>query len=544
MALFDRPPVFIVGAQRSGTTWVQRLLGAHSGTVTGQESHLFSGYLAPLWQRWQFESDFRASGSRTIGLGCYLTEEQFTDLLRRIAREVFAGLEQAKPGTVLLVEKTPDHGLHLPLIHRLFPGAALVHVVRDGRDVVASLRQAYRQQWGRLWAPASVDEAARRWVAWVEEIRSHAGRFDRCHEVRYEDMVAHGPDCLAALFEFVGVPLPPAEVAAIYERQRFDACAGGAAPGPLVLGGLYRGGEPAEPAGFFRQGKVGSWQEDLSPQEKAIVHAVAGPLLAELGYPVPASADGAADCPAAPQTVGFVSTVPAADMLWVKPGRLAAVHSGRAQLLHRERLYLYATVLALAPPRCLEIGVAGGGASRIIADALRDLGRGRLVALDPHLRLDYDPESVADVVTFLAGASPGHLRRAKALAGGPFDFVLLDGDHGAEGVRRDLEGLAGVTGPGAVILAHDAYHAPVAAGIDAALDDGLPYTDAGILATTRHDGLENGRQVCYAGFRLLVRGLPPRRGRGKLHGLARRVPRMIARELRAVVRRLRAGSWQ
>ena len=44
MSLLDRPPVFIVGAQRSGTTWVQRLLCSHPRIVGGQESHLFSAY--------------------------------------------------------------------------------------------------------------------------------------------------------------------------------------------------------------------------------------------------------------------------------------------------------------------------------------------------------------------------------------------------------------------------------------------------------------------------------------------------------------------
>src|SRR5947208_10995760 len=47
------PFVFIVGAQRSGTTWLQRLLASHPAIAGGQESHLFSGYLAPLWQRWR-----------------------------------------------------------------------------------------------------------------------------------------------------------------------------------------------------------------------------------------------------------------------------------------------------------------------------------------------------------------------------------------------------------------------------------------------------------------------------------------------------------
>ena len=39
-------PLFIVGAPRSGTTWVQRLLTAHPRIVGGTESHLFNALSA------------------------------------------------------------------------------------------------------------------------------------------------------------------------------------------------------------------------------------------------------------------------------------------------------------------------------------------------------------------------------------------------------------------------------------------------------------------------------------------------------------------
>ena len=40
--------VLLVGAPRSGTTWLQTMLGAHPDVVTPQETDLFSRYLAPL----------------------------------------------------------------------------------------------------------------------------------------------------------------------------------------------------------------------------------------------------------------------------------------------------------------------------------------------------------------------------------------------------------------------------------------------------------------------------------------------------------------
>ena len=499
MSLLDGSPVFVVGAQRSGTTWVQRLLAAHPAIVSGQESHLFSGYLAPLWQRWQMERDQRASG-RTVGLGCYVTEEEFVEELRRLTRRVFARLERAKPGARLLVEKTPDHGLHLPLIRRLFPDAIIIHVLRDGRDVAASLRDASRQPWGRTWASGSAEAAGRRWVEWVGAIRRGLDGFSRTRTVRYEDLAADGPAVLGELYRFLGAPLPPHLIKSIYQLWQFGASTAGG-PDSLVLEGDCRGKAPGEPEGFFRRGRPGGWKTDLSSEEQAAVQAVAGELLAELGYPC----EPAGAAPAGEVSNRFISLAAPDDLLWARPNRLGVLDSTNAQMLPRERLYLYATILALAPERCLEVGVSQGGSTRIIHAALTDLGRGRLVALDPEPALAYPAETLADVVTFLTGPSPAALEQARDLAGGLFDFVLLDGDHSEEGVRRDLDGLAAVTRPGALILAHDAYCPSVAAGIKAALKGGTGYVDVGVVSTTRHPGRVGNNEVVFAGFRLLVR---------------------------------------
>jgi predicted O-methyltransferase YrrM len=526
MSLLDRSPVFVVGAQRSGTTWVQRLLADHPAIVSGQESHLFARYLAPLWQRWQLEQQLRDRGGRTIGLGCYLTEEELLEECRGLARRVFARLEQAKPAATILVEKTPDHGLHLPLIRLLFPDATILHVLRDGRDVVASLLDAQRRPWGRDWAPSSARDAACRWAEWVSAIRAGLPGFRRARTLRYEELVAAGPSALAELYDFLGVPLPLPEVEAIHDRWRFDASSEAVRSDSLKVVGACRQAAPAEPEGFFRRGRPGPWQRDLSPAEQKAVQAVAGDLLSELGYlPAPDSAAPVEQ----PPTEGFVSTAPKNDVLWARPSSLEVLDSTNAQMLARERLYLYATVLALAPERCLEIGVAQGGSTRILHAALADLGRGQLLALDPQPALTFPAERLADRVTFLTGASPACLPRACHLAGGPFDFVLVDGDHSARGVLADLEGLIEVTHPATLVLLHDAYCPSVSAGIDAALASGLPYVDGGIVSTTCHPGRLGRRAINYAGFRLLVRGNGPAPGR--FDRLARRVAWAVRRRI-------------
>jgi predicted O-methyltransferase YrrM len=202
--------------------------------------------------------------------------------------------------------------------------------------------------------------------------------------------------------------------------------------------------------------------------------------------------------------------------LWAPPTRLVSdvLPTELAHLVPREQVLLYALVFAFAPERCLEIGVLHGGATRIIHAALSDLGRGCLVGIDPEPRIRIDWKTVADRTVLLTARSPEALKRAREIAGGPFDFVLLDGDHTADGARRDLEGLVDVTSPGALVLLHDAHNAEVERAVAGSLAAGLPYREAGMLARTpnRADPSagtdpQTGELAVWGGLQLLVRTL-------------------------------------
>lgn len=205
----------------------------------------------------------------------------------------------------------------------------------------------------------------------------------------------------------------------------------------------------------------------------------------------------------------------AEQLLWAEPSRLKppVAPTDLAYLSPREQVLLYALVFGLAPRRVLEVGVMHGGGSRIIHAALSDLGRGVLVALDmaPQLRIEWD--SIADRATLLVGKSPDDLARAMEIAGGPFDFVFLDGNHSVEGVKRDLDGLMRVTARGAVILAHDAHYWEVARAFDEAIRSGMPIRDSGLVTSTGNapeDGgggmrPPDGGPIVWGGLRAYVR---------------------------------------
>ncbi len=278
--------VALVGAPRSGTTWLQTLVGSHDAVASPQETNLFSRYVAPLEERWAWE----ARGSladrqrrRFAGLGAVLTEDEFRCGVGAFVADVVQHIARLKPGASIVLEKTPSHSLHVELISRYVPGARFLHIVRDGRDVAASLVAA-SQSWGAAWgAPRSIGAAAHVWRDHVEGARRADG-LAPYHEVRFETLRGpKGAEALRDVFAFCGVEVSEAEAGDRLGRYGIDAQRSGARG--MVIGGEAARHERAErePEGFFRAGRTGGWQ-GWTTRERVEFAAAAGRLLHDLGY--------------------------------------------------------------------------------------------------------------------------------------------------------------------------------------------------------------------------------------------------------------------
>lgn len=191
----------------------------------------------------------------------------------------------------------------------------------------------------------------------------------------------------------------------------------------------------------------------------------------------------------------------------ITPSRFQIVFDDTALMTMSERTVLYGLVFGLRPQRTVEIGTHKGGSARIIHAALSDIGAGTLVCIDPVPVIAPEHwEELKDRTTLLAGPSPDLLPQARELAGGPFDLALIDGDHEAPGLIRDIEGTLEVLADHAYLIFHDAHYMGVADGIDQMLDkhrDSL--SDCGFVSVeeTHEDRVVNGRKVVWGGLRLL-----------------------------------------
>lgn len=263
----NRNYVFLLGAPRSGTTWLQIMLAQHPDVSTCQETHLFNAFLSGPERHWrQFESS-----SRGNGLQAAISRDKFVELQRHFALSVLDSIGD----TPVILEKTPAHVTVLDEILEVLPEARCIHIIRDPRAVAASLAAAGKD-WGRSWASTSALRNARRWVDCVGAGIALRDRPSTYCEVRYEDLLADPAPHLQRIFDWMGVGAADSFCDRVSEENRFDNIQKVTTHTAWDLS--------SEPKGFFRKGKADAWKEDLSRRDIAAVESVAGPLMQRLGY--------------------------------------------------------------------------------------------------------------------------------------------------------------------------------------------------------------------------------------------------------------------
>lgn len=279
--------IFVVGAPRSGTTWLQRLIGSHPMVASLQETFFFSTYLAPLAAQYRKHSahldEIRdelsttgASTDRVKGLATVLSEADMTEWMRDGWMLVRQRALELKPGSRVVAEKSPPHAGHVALLRRVSPGCRVVHIVRDPRRAA---RSSQRAPWSS-GSGAELLRSSRRWQQLVRKAREAGEQESGYFELRYEALVADTAGELEQVFRFLHLDATSAEidalVAKVSERTRTDSS-------ELVLGGHARqiGLEPVEPEGFDLRSR--SAHSELSSYEEWLVLKNA-PVASELGY--------------------------------------------------------------------------------------------------------------------------------------------------------------------------------------------------------------------------------------------------------------------
>ncbi len=260
----DYRQVFMGGSPSTGSTLLRIILDRHPRIFGSTELSTFNKqeFLNNFDKKKDEFPAWLTKGLRTSGYSFYyaffnnresdygITDDQLItwsreadnvkQLLDRFIRHCMKGRQED-----IFLEKTPSNVLSFPELSELFPRAKFIHMTRDGRDVLCSLKK----RWFTRFQAAS---------AWL--FNTAAGirlrESPRYMEVSYEELVTHTEETIRNLCEFLEVEFVPEMLD--NGQGRFK--------GSNRLQKAWR----ANPLGPIRSVSLNRYQEELSDFGRAI----------------------------------------------------------------------------------------------------------------------------------------------------------------------------------------------------------------------------------------------------------------------------------
>lgn len=257
-----RRPVFVIGAPRSGTSFLGRCIGRLP----------------------EVSYHFEPAATQRAAQHVYFDRWSF-DRAARFYRTVYRWLLRIHlDGDLRYADKSPRNCFLVSFLHRVFPDAQFVHIIRDGRDAALSHSK-------KPWLQAAAAESGEQGVGghqfgpyarfWVEEDRIEEFEtttdYHRCiwawrrhveralraseelashqyHEVRYERLVRAPLDAGNRLLDALGIQREASRVRLL------------------------------EQARTAHDESVGAWKRELSVEQRRTAREEAGAALETLGY--------------------------------------------------------------------------------------------------------------------------------------------------------------------------------------------------------------------------------------------------------------------
>lgn len=279
-----KPPVFLIGTPRSGTTLLHQMFDHHPAFALPYESKYISIFRTHLDEFGDL-SDPKNREALIISIEkfmCHAWMERVHDEwipglaaaapeLARNAAPSYSGVMEAIYTFFAKQRKRPRWGDKMatfkrvmPTMLELFPDAKIIYLIRDGRDVAASLLPL-------SFGPNTAYVAAKKWKNSVQDglkfAKSHP---DQVYTIRYEDLTEDPEKYLREICAFVGEPFTE-------KMLEYHRTGTARVPRREIHGQLNK------PVNTERKER---WKRDLSSYQVRVFEAVAGPLLKQLGYEI------------------------------------------------------------------------------------------------------------------------------------------------------------------------------------------------------------------------------------------------------------------
>ena len=273
-------PIFIAGSERSGTTLLRLMLHAHPRIAIPPQTK----YLRKLYKRRLLFGNLQKKKNReklAVWFFDHFDKSTKMNDLEIDQDSVRKGVLESKSlGAALAVpwicyakkhgkerwgDKRPYYIHHMEKLRQLYPDAQIIHLIRDSRDVIASLKKM-------PWWNNSLNYSAFNWKLAIRHgINARMNtKLDEYLELRYEDLLAEPERELQRVCQFLGETYDPAML-------QFQKISHQTVP-------EYKMDWHSATREPLNTSSIGRWDKDLSKEEVSIVEWATGKEMVQLGY--------------------------------------------------------------------------------------------------------------------------------------------------------------------------------------------------------------------------------------------------------------------
>lgn len=251
----DGYPIFIGGEGRSGTTLMRAMLNNHPKIACGPETHFLND---PDFQN--LYNQIVAKYSHRIVEYDPSPEHAVSEMYAAMISSFFSKYARAHSKS-RWADKTPHNVKSIDFLLKVFQGKMkFIHMIRDGRDVAASILEMD-------WGPNTIEDAAYRWKEIITNSRKHLGQ-DYFFELKYEDLVMDTENSLRRICAFVSERFHPS----MLQYYKNDTLGGNKESSYLQIRKPVYGKA------------IGRWKQDLTKGQIKSFMKIAGDIIELLGY--------------------------------------------------------------------------------------------------------------------------------------------------------------------------------------------------------------------------------------------------------------------
>lgn len=243
-----RGPIFVAGLERSGTSLMYALLASHPNIAMTRRTNMWT-YFYDQYGNLSEPENFERCLNKMMVYKRLVKLEPDPERIRREFQQgemtyarLFALLEEhyaERKGKPRWGDKSLNTERYAEPIMDAYPGARILHMIRDPRDRYASVLKRWKERRGRVGAGTAM------WLSSVQLAKENRERYpDQYMIVRYETLASRPTETLQGICAFIDEEYVPGmetmKGAKTFREQGSNSSYGDRKPGAITTSSIGR----------------------------------------------------------------------------------------------------------------------------------------------------------------------------------------------------------------------------------------------------------------------------------------------------------------